>query len=80
MTKHIAAVPESITRQQYVALIEALGLNAYHLLALQFGVNSIYATVFARDADDQPYEDPLERNALAKHRISIPIVDEPEQP
>lgn len=71
----ISGVPESITRADYLALIGAVGFDPHDLVELTFGRNGIYAVVKARNAEGKHYEDPLERNSLAKHRIVIPVVD-----
>jgi hypothetical protein len=71
----ISGVPETIKRADYLAMIERLGLDYHHLVSLEFGRKAIYAEVFALNAEGKRYEDPLARNALAKHRIVIPVED-----
>jgi hypothetical protein len=71
----IPGVPESITRAQYLALLEPLGLNLYDLVHLEFGVNGIVAEVKARNAEGKHYVSPTERNTLARHSIVIPVKD-----
>jgi hypothetical protein len=71
----IPGVPQSITRADYIALIESLGLKPNNLVELELSHRSIRAVVFARDADGKMYLDGFERNEVAKHTITIPIVD-----
>lgn len=75
MTQSITSVPESITRQRYIEVIESLGFDPYDLKDLRFGAHGIYATVAARDENGKTYNDPLERNQLAAHKICIKITD-----
>lgn len=72
---NIPGVPESITRAQYLALLEPLGLNLNDLTHLEFGINAIVAEVKARNAEGKHYDSPTERNALARHTIVIPVKD-----
>jgi hypothetical protein len=74
MTKSIKGVPESITRQQYVDLINSLGIDPYLLYDLWFGRNTIVATVKALDENGKGYAGE-ERNEMAKHNIVIKVVD-----
>ena len=73
----IPGVPESITRDQFISMIRSLGLDPYRLTDLKFGYHAIVATVKAVNPEGNEYLDPFERNALAKHTITIPIVDFP---
>lgn len=75
MAKTVTGVPTSITRTQYTALLDSLGLDPHQLKHLEFGYRSIEATVFALNPDGKRYEDPINSNSSATHRISIPIAD-----
>ena len=71
--KTIAAVPESITRQQYIDLIESLGFNPHDLKRLTFDRDGICAEVMARDDNGKILIGGP--NEIATHKIFIPIVD-----
>jgi hypothetical protein len=74
--KTITAVPESITRATYVAMVESLGFVVDDVLLIEFSLDGIYAEVVARDERGKVI---VRRNELARDRIFIPVVD-PEQP
>jgi hypothetical protein len=71
--KQIDGVPESITRAEYLALIESVGLDVKDLRSLEFRTDGIYAEVRARDTDRKLVID--SRNEMATHRIYIPVKD-----
>jgi hypothetical protein len=73
--KTIAAVPESITRQQYIELIESLGFNPNDLRHMAFGLGGIFAEVVSRDENGKLMHGAP--NEIATHTIHIPIVDRP---
>ena len=73
--KTIAAVPESITRQQYIELIESLGFNPNDLRHMTFTLGGIFADVLSRDENGKLMEGGP--NEIATHRVHIPIVDRP---
>lgn len=75
MSKQIQGVPESITRQRYIDLIASIGLDARELYSLRFESDHIFAVVKARNANGQQYFDDGAANEVAKHHISIPVVD-----
>lgn len=68
----IAGVPESITREAYLALIAAAGLAPENLREIRFTANGIYATVYATNADGAKM---LDGNDIAMHSVYIPVVD-----
>lgn len=47
--KTIAAVPESLTQDQYTSLIESVGFVAKDLRSLEFRTDGIYANVIERN-------------------------------
>ena len=73
--KIIEGVPESISRQQYLAMIEAVGFNVKKLRTLEFRADGVYATIKASGPDGR---DVLERNEIAEHKVYVPVVDEPD--
>jgi hypothetical protein len=72
--KQIDGVPESITRADYLALIESVGLDVKDLRSLEFRMDGIYAEVRARGADGKLVID-VGRDEMATHRIYIPVKD-----
>lgn len=75
MSKAIEGVPESFTREQYVALFDAVGLSPYNIMSLEFRAEGVYAVVFERDAEGQRIliDHTGEDGGWAKHRIFIPV-------
>ena len=73
MAKTIPGVPESFTREQYLALFEALGLDPNEVFTLHFDVNGVHAVVFERD--EEGHNVPLNDGTCAKHTIFIPVKD-----
>lgn len=79
MSKCIEGVPESISRADYVRLIESAGFDPESLLELRFGIDGIYAKVEARDKDGGIIFAPVpgdEFNTVC-HEVFIAIADEP---
>lgn len=70
----IAAVPESIERSAYIALIESLGVNPADMKSMTFGLNWITVEVVARDTEGHFMVDEFD-NVLVRHRIAIPVTD-----
>jgi hypothetical protein len=75
MAIKIDGVPESISRDKFIELMEGIGLDPWKLVHLDFGWHSIRATVHATDANGRNYRDPMDRDDLAKHEICIKVVD-----
>lgn len=74
----IPAVPESITRADYLRLVESVGLDPKQVRSLEFRVDGIYAVVKAKNpATGKEILDysPVGGDELAVHRIYIPVVD-----
>ena len=73
VTKVIPGVPESITRDAYIELFKAAGLQPWNTKTLTFRADGIYAEIFARDENDVKIVDPIE--GMVKHTIYIPVED-----
>lgn len=73
MATTINGVPESISRADYLRLIESIGLNPNRLTMLEFRMDGIYADVKAQ----HPVRgtDMVEGDEIATHRIYIRVVD-----
>lgn len=71
-------VPETITREQYTALLRAAGFeNLRDLVSLEFTATGIYAVAFALDENGRRYRDgAVGSNEPAKHRVHIRLVDD----
>lgn len=68
----VEAVPESITREQYVSLVSAVGFDVKDLKSLEFRQDGIYAEVYFRDEEgrmviDQPAGD------VVVNRVYVPV-------
>jgi len=74
MSKVIPGVPESITRDAYIKLIEASGLDPVDIKELMFCADGIYATVFARDENGARVIDPIQ--GPMNNAIYIPVEDD----
>lgn len=72
MSKTIEGIPESFTREQYVALFDAVGLSPYDLVSLEFRAEGVYAEVFERDTTGKRIFSQHD-GGFAKHRIFIPV-------
>jgi hypothetical protein len=72
--KKIDGVPESITRAEYVALIESVGLDVKDLRSLEFRLDGIYADVYDRDDEGRLRID-VQRDEAIVNRVYIPVVD-----
>ena len=70
MSKVIEGVPESITRDAYISLFEAVGIAPNRTLELSFRANGIYATVFVLDDNGAKM---IDGDSIAKHSIYIPV-------
>lgn len=69
-SKTISAVPESITRADYAALMERFGFVASDISSLRFAADGVYAEVIERDADDAPRVD---GDHLALTTVYVPV-------
>lgn len=74
MTKKIPGVPESISRADYIKLIEASGIDPAQMLELNFKADGIYATVFALNDEGRRTLD-RSSDGLNKHIVYIPVED-----
>ena len=72
MSKIIEGIPESFTREQYVALFDAVGVDPYNVESLEFRAEGVYVVVF--ECDDQGERILLKNgDGDAKHRIFVPV-------
>ena len=71
--KAIDGVPESLTREQYVSLIESVGFEAKFLRSLEFRMDGIYADVMERGEGDGVL---LDRGSdeVVMNRVFIPVL------
>ena len=69
----IPGVPQSITREQYLALISAVGLDVRKCRTLEFRTDGIYAEVLDRDENNATRIDRTRDEAII-HRVYIPVV------
>lgn len=70
----LPGVPESITRKEYLGLIEQLGFDINHLLSLTFERDGIYAEVLATDDNGHHYT--ADGENAATHPVCVRVVDE----
>jgi len=71
--EQLAGIPETITREAYLALVRGAGFEIDDLVSLRFNAHSIEAVVFALDSEGKPY--PGDHDEAAVHQISIKVVD-----
>jgi hypothetical protein len=74
MSKAISGVPESITREDYSALVGATGLDPRQITELSFRPDGIYAEVFYVSESGAKEADPVAKTFL-KHSVYIPVVN-----
>jgi hypothetical protein len=76
--KTIAGVPESLTRAQYLSLIESVGFDIKHLRSLEYKYDGIYAEVFDVNEAGNHYTvlGAGTEEDIAMHRVFIPVRDE----
>jgi hypothetical protein len=74
--KTITAVPESITRDQYLDLMRAVGFTPEGLKSLEFRPDGIYAVVIAQDDKGHDIID-KGRHEIVTHKIFIPVDNSP---
>ena len=74
----IPGVPEFLTREQYLAPLRAIGFEPERLVEIRYAPDGIHALVTATLPDSlAAYVDPC-RNATYKHRVFIPVREEPD--
>ena len=75
----ITAVPETITREQFLGMIRSLGIDPTQLQSMTWSFNGIEAVVYALNDEGHRY---AIRDAGgprgATHKITIRVVDEDE--
>lgn len=72
MAVTVTGVPEKISRADRDQLVRSLGFDVDDLVKLTFGVRSITAAVYARDAEGHRYAD---GDQVAVHNIALPVED-----
>lgn len=71
---NIPGVPESITRTEYLALIEATGIDPKDVRKLEFRADGIYAEVHARSGNGSMMIASA-TDEIVIHRVFIPVVE-----
>lgn len=74
MPKTISGVPESITREQYLFLINSVGFNPDDIRELTFARDGIHAEVFERDENGHARVDDEGLNVVI-NSVFIPVKD-----
>lgn len=78
MSITIPGVPEFLTREQYLAPLRAIGIEPERLVEIRYAHDGIHALVVATLPDSlAAHVDPC-RNGVHKHRVFIPVRDEPD--
>ncbi|WP_307076488.1 hypothetical protein [Arthrobacter pascens] len=72
MTMSINGIPESISREAYLSLISATGIDPGSIRKLTLTADGIYAVVFAVDGDGRKIIEPA--SGAVKHTLYIPVV------
>jgi hypothetical protein len=68
----LEGVPASISHEDYLGLMRAVGLDPKNLRHLEFQRDGIYAEVVARNPEGHLLLD--DDNELATHKVFIPVV------
>lgn len=78
MSKTIQCVPDSISRADYIAMIERCGFDPNNIASLTFEANGIHAVVFERNADGMRFFADMTtgEGGYAKRDAFIPVRDE----
>lgn len=76
MSKTIPSVPECITREQYLALFAAMGVDPSHTIELRAAHDGVHALVIALDEDGNFIVDARDSGCYQKHRIFVPVRDD----
>jgi hypothetical protein len=71
MSKTIPSVPDFITREQYVAMFAAMGVDPSNTIELRAAADGVHALVIALDQDGERIVD--RDRGYQKHRIFIPV-------
>ena len=72
MSKQIEGIPESFTREQYVALFDAVGVDPYNAESLEFRAEGVYVVVFDLNENGDRYL-VGSGEGYAKHRAFVPV-------
>lgn len=76
MSKTIAGIPDYITREQYLDLFAACGVEPRQVVELRMAHDGIHVLVFALDEHGNRIAG---RDGYEKHRIFIPVRDAGDQ-
>jgi len=74
MAKTIHGVPESLTREQFTALIRSFGFTPESISELRIDPTGVHVTAFEFNEDGTRFIGP-DGSAYAKHTIHIPVID-----
>jgi hypothetical protein len=73
--KTIEAVPESLTREQYVSLIRSVGFETKYVRKLEFRMDGIYAEVYDHH-EDGAIRIHKDADDAVINTVWIPVADE----
>lgn len=75
MSKTIDAVPEYLTREQYLGFFAELGIDPAHTVELRAAADGVHALVFALDEHGNRILDlrSPDNPGYQKHRLFIPV-------
>lgn len=76
MAKTIPGVPESLTREQFLSIFEAINVDPKDCTDLRLAPDGIYVTAIARHPGGQPV---IHGNEIAKHSVFIPVREDDEE-
>lgn len=72
MSKTIEGIPEFFTREQYLGIFEACGVEPAFVKEMRLAPDGVHVIVFATTDDGRRRVD-LENRCYYKHRIFIPV-------
>ena len=76
MSKVIAAVPESFTREQWKSLFDAVGIDPKECISLELLPDGAYATIIARNGEGRAFVDGSDaETSVRTHEVFVPVID-----
>lgn len=79
MSKTIEGIPEFLTREHYLGLLAAVGLDPHRISEIRYASDGVHALVFELDEQGRKKYHPGKPGGAHKHRVFIPIRDEGDE-
>ncbi|MEO9246468.1 hypothetical protein ABDK96_02090 [Citricoccus nitrophenolicus] len=78
MSKTISGVPECILREDWTAMFTQYGFTPETIASLEFHADGVYAVVFEVNPEHGGLIFDQASEGFVKHRVFIPVVEDPE--